>query len=609
MMKTPAGRAIVSAAKALPAEVVAAAREQGRQLNLWDISLELLEEFSQSAEANSTGMLDIERKTEPASPLSTPSTPQRPQIAHNLPPQPTPFIGREAELAALNDLIKNPEARLISIVGPGGMGKTRLALAVAEHLLRTSPPLRNASLKRTEGGLFTNGVFFVSLAPLSSTEHIVPTMAEALGFQLETGGQQRSPEQQLLDYLREKQMLIVMDNFEHLLDGVDIAANILERAPDVQILATSRERLYLHEEQIFAIQGLEFPDWETPEDAAEYTAVQLFIQSARRVRHDFKLAAGDLTYLTRICRLVEGMPLGIELAASWVDTLSLADIAAEIQQSLDLLETDVRNVPERHRSIRAVFDYSWQRMSQTEREKFAQLSIFRGGFTRQAAQTITGASLRVLGTLTSKSHLQYNKAHDRYQIHELLRQYAAGRLAEWPPSGSPQQGEDRTASLPPGGTEGGLTVRDRHSAYYAEMLHQRQTVLKGPDQLTALAEIEADIENIRNAWDWAVQQNQTAQIEQMLESLGRFYEWFGRNQEGDAACQSAVPVFISEDASRLLANLLIWQATFQRMLGQPQAAGRLLQQCQACTRSGRTSRHRHPAGTGCRTFRTNPARS
>ena len=530
-------------------------------------------------------------ESHPSASVSSPSLAIINRKRHSLPPQPTPFIGRESELVELGALLTNSTGRLVTIVGPGGMGKTRLAVAVAENLLEPLPdsPAEGAepivSPAEEQEETFPNGIYFVPLAPLSSIEHIAPTMAEALGFQLETGSRQRPPEQQILDYLRRKRMLLVMDNFEHLLDGVDFVADIMQAAPEVRILVTSRERLHLHEEQVYPIQGLEFPDWETPEDAAEYTAVRLFIQSAQRVQPGFELVADDLTYLTRICRLVDGMPLGIELAASWVDTLPLTDIAAEIQQSLDLLETDVRNVPERHRSIRAVFDYSWQRMSQAEQEIFAQLSIFRGGFTRQAAQQISGASLRVLGTLTSKSHLQFNKTHARYQIHELLRQYAAEKLVEWPLSSTPQQGEDRAASLPLGGIEGGLSVQDRHSTYYAEILHQREAALKGPDQLIALAEIEADIENVRIAWAWAVQHQQVDQIEQGLESLGRFYEWKGLYHEGEAACRMAVDVLNDDEAHQpeiglIVASLLIWQATFKRMLGHTETAHRLLQQSQ-----------------------------
>ena len=321
---------------------------------------------------------------------------------NNLPIQPTPFIGRSAELAALDKLLADPDIRLVTIVGPGGMGKTRLALAVAERLIN---PRRDAPSARLYND-FPNGVFFINLAPLSETSHIVPAVADALNFPLQ-GGDDRSPQQQLLDYLRQKKLLLLFDNFEHLLDGVELVANILQLAPDVQILATARERLHLRTEQVYPIEGLEFPNWETPEDAEAYTAVQLFLQSARRNQPDFTLHnQDDLTYLARICRTVAGMPLALELAASWVDMLPLAEIAAELQQGLDFLETDMRDMPERHRSIRAAIDYSWQKLDEKEREIFAKLSVFRGGFTREAAKAVADANLRQLARLVGKSLLQ-----------------------------------------------------------------------------------------------------------------------------------------------------------------------------------------------------------
>ncbi|MCP4426195.1 MAG: protein kinase, partial [Chloroflexi bacterium] len=473
-------------------------------------------------------------------------SPDQPQIAHNLPPQPTPFIGREAELTALDDFIANPEIRLATIVGPGGMGKTRLALACAERQLTAR--------------YFANGVFFVNLAPLSKVDHIIPTMAKALNFPLRGGEQEkRAPKQQILGYLREKRMLLLMDNFEHLLDGTDLATDILQTAPDVQMLVTSRERLHLRQEQVYPIEGLEFPDWETPEDAAEYTAVQLFLQSARRNQPDFNLTdSDDLTYLARICRLVAGMPLAIELAAAWVDTLPLADIAAEIQQGLDLLETEMRDMPERHRSIRAAINTSWQKLNENEQNVFSQLSVFRGGCTRKAAQEITGASLRMLGRLVNKSLVQFDSEYGRYRIHELLRQYGADKLAE---------DEERETA-----------VRDRHCAYYCRHLQNLEVDLKGARQQKALTEIEADSQNIRVAWNWAIEQGQAAQLEQAMFSLGCFYWWRGPFHEGEAIFAAATEKLITlPDQSLLSAQTLIWQGQFKRIMRDTKAAEQLLQ--------------------------------
>jgi serine/threonine protein kinase/Tfp pilus assembly protein PilF len=523
---------------------------------------------------------------------------------HNLPPQPTPFIGRETELAALDNLIADSKVRLITIVGPGGMGKTRLALASAERQLY-QPPSASRSPHREEdrtasplvggieGGLFPNGVYFVNLAPLSEAEHIIPALAAALNFPLQ--GADRSPQQQILDYLRQKQMLLVMDNFEHLLGpptsppqeggtqgGVDLVANILQAAPQVKILATSRERLHLHEEQVYPIQGLEFPAWETPEDAAEYTAVKLFLHSARRVRPNFALTSGDLTSLTRICRLVEGMPLGVELAAAWVDILPLADIAAEIQQSLDFLETDVRNIPERHRSMRAVFDASWQRLSDSEQEIFAQLSVFRGGFTRPAAQEVTGASLKLLATLANKSLIRYSRRRERYEIHELLRQYGAEKLQ----TSFAQSGfvTHDTGRRPAGSKwiEGGQDARDHHSAYYLAFLQQQEQHLKGPKLKESLVAIKADIDNIRLAWQRALEQERWAELKGAMEALYIFYDIQGWLLEGNETFADLAarlrPQADQTEVAMTLGLALAYQSFSQGRLGPREQANALGQE-------------------------------
>src|SRR5204863_6927205 len=230
----------------------------------------------------------------------------------NLPIQPTPFIGRAHELAALETILTRSNTRIVTVTGPGGMGKTRLALAVAERQLRSER--------------FADGAFFVALAPVGAPEHIITTLADALAFPLATGGPQtRTPRQQVLDYLRAKQLLLVLDNCEHLLDGVrDLATALLAAAPELRLLATSREPLHLHGEQLFPLGGLSAE--------AEADAIALFTSAVARLRPDFTVDARMLIDMTKICRMVGGMPLAIELAAGWADTLSMEMIAAEIAQ-------------------------------------------------------------------------------------------------------------------------------------------------------------------------------------------------------------------------------------------------------------------------------------
>jgi predicted ATPase/DNA-binding CsgD family transcriptional regulator len=402
---------------------------------------------------------------------------------HNLPAQVTPLVGRGRELDKLATLLTDAASRLITILAPGGMGKTRLALAVAERLLDD----------------FTHGVFFVPLAPLSSPDNIVTTIAENMGLSF-YGNQ--LPRDQLIDYLRDRNMLLVLDNFEHLLDGTPLVDDIIQARPQVKLLTTSRERLNLRAETIYALRGLDFPTWKTPEDTPEYDAIKLFMQSARRVRPDFELQPGDLDYLARICRLTAGMPLGIELAAGWVDILSLEQIAAEIQQGIDILETDIRDMPERHRSIRATFERTWSRLTADERTIFGRLSVLRGGFTVEAAQAVAGADLRQLRKLVDKALVEVLPT-GRYDIHALLRQYAAEKLCEC-------EQFEKTA--------------EGHGVYFIEFLKHREADIKGRRQLGALQEIETDFENVRSAWQWATANDRKAELRSALRTLEIFGE-------------------------------------------------------------------------------------
>jgi predicted ATPase/DNA-binding SARP family transcriptional activator len=427
---------------------------------------------------------------------SVPQAEQASTVRHVLPTYATPLIGREAELATLDGFIMEPGVRLITIVGPGGIGKTRLAVAAAERILET--------------GIFGEGLFFIDLAPLQKTGQILPALADALSFPFREGDDP-ALKRHLLDYLRPNKMLFIFDNFEHLLDGAALVADILQAGPGIKILVTSRERLQLTLEQVYPIEGLAYPEWDTPQDAAEYTAARLFLQSARRIEPDFALRDDhDLAYLARICRMAAGMPLALELAASWVDILSLDEIAGELQHGLDILETELRDVPERQRSVRASFDYSWRRLDEAEQAIFAQLSIFRGGFTRAAATEVTGASLRQLSRLASKSLIRFDRQRDRYEIHELLRQYGAGKLGRQP------------------GLE--ASTYDRHSNYYLQLMAEFTDDLKGKGKRQALSAIEADLKNVLLAWDHACAQQNIEAIGLSLESLWRAYWDFGRRE-------------------------------------------------------------------------------
>jgi DNA-binding SARP family transcriptional activator/predicted ATPase len=509
---------------------------------------------------------------------------RQPSPLLSLPSPPTPFIGRGDALTAVESLLADPDVRLVTILGPGGIGKTRLAveagtrLAEGSHLLPDRPPSdRPPRTGAKPDGDFPDGIVFVPLAPLSSAGDLVPSLAQALQLRLEGG------KDQLFDYLRQKRLLLIVDNLEHLADGAGLLAELLRVAPGVKVLATARERLQIQGEHLFPIGGLAVPELDpdpsmfsgTDADAKvaayaeSHAAIRLFLLSAGRVQSQLSVAGKDLVAMAQICRLVEGMPLAIELAASWADVLSPADILAEMRQNLDFLQSEWRDIPRRQRSMRAVFDASWQRLAPAERRVFTQLSVFRGGFTRAAAEPVamerleTARFLRLFSTLIGKSFIQYHQEHDRYQIHELLRQFGAEKLAE-----------DAVQEA---------RIRDRHSAYYAAALERWAGTLKGPQQRVALAESEAESENARAAWRWAAAHGQVERMDQALEGLCLFYARRTRFEEGESACRQAVEnlkMSVSERGLRLLARTLGWQSVFSHVLGRAGLAEEALEQGQ-----------------------------
>ncbi|MFN2167754.1 MAG: ATP-binding protein, partial [Anaerolineae bacterium] len=379
---------------------------------------------------------------------AAPSPQHRPGLVHNLPLASGPFVGRETETAAIQNCLQDPTCRLLTLVGAGGMGKTRLAVeAVGDWI---------SQLQRDE----LEGVTMVSLTPVQEAEVIASVVAQAAGFALSPT---REPEQQLLETLRHKRWLLILDSFEHLLDGVGLVTEILKTARYVKILVTSRARLNLQGETCFPVAGIAFPE-RIPDNAQrtqEFAAIELFLAAARRLRPGFEPGDTDLGEIARICRLVQGMPLGILLAAAWSGVLCPAEIAAEIEKGLDFLEADWTDVPERQRSIRAVFDRSWNLLTGPEKRVFQALSVFSGGFTREAAQHVSGASLGELRALAAKSLLQVTPS-GRYQIHELLRQYAAEKL-------------DSTL-------DAAMGVRERHCVYYTAALKRWGAPLTGAQQ-------------------------------------------------------------------------------------------------------------------------------
>jgi predicted ATPase len=331
-------------------------------------------------------------------------------IPNNLPRAKTSFIGRDPELVELGQMICQPEVQLLTLLGPGGIGKTRLSLQLAAGQL--------------EEANFPDGVYFVALESLNEPNQIPLVLAQTLQIRPTD-----DPFAALKFAIGDKQILLVLDNFEHLVDGALIVSELLENCANLSIVVTSRERLNLEEEHVLPLQGLPFPTGSSFAESQYVDAIELFVQRAKRARLDFQLTPENLPFVLEVCKLVEGSPLGIELASAWLRSLSLPDLVREITSSKDVLETSSRNVPGRHQSLRAVFEHSWNLLKPKEQLVLARLSVFRGGFTREAASSVADTNLGLLAALVNKSLLRISEAEGRYDFHPLLLEYAKEKFA------------------------------------------------------------------------------------------------------------------------------------------------------------------------------------
>ncbi len=429
-----------------------------------------------------------------------------------------PFVGRDEELAMILRLVTNePACRLLTLVGQGGVGKTRLALEAMSQLSEHFP----------------DGVCLVPLVGVNSPALLIRAVADFLGFPFQ---REVDPAGQLVDFLRGKSLLLILDSFESLISGNEgkdptqqtsesLLLDILTDAPGVKILITSLERLHLQVEWVHVVNGLGFPSADPQPESVrkqaalpgrsesvdlswqEYSAVALFLQLVERVQPQTRFSETEKSAIIDICRQVEGLPLGLELAAAWRRAMTFEEIAAELDRDVAALRTDMRDVPQRHRSMNALFDNCWQLLSADERTAIGKLAIFDGGFTREAARTIAQADMSMLMTLLDKSLLRTGPT-GRYYMHEILRHCALERL-----------GEDAEVLA---------EAHARHAAYFATFVEARRSKLTTRLHRATASEIAKDIENIRAAWRWSVEHARLADIDRSLEGLHRFYisqEW------------------------------------------------------------------------------------
>lgn len=424
-------------------------------------------------------------------------------IPHNLLLRGNAFIGRDLELTDIATLLDDPNRRLLMLVGPGGIGKTRLALQVAHERLTL--------------GTFRGGVYTASFEGFTRGEQPSSYLAQALSPGVSWD---EDPLSHVIRAIGAKRVLLVLDNLDELGPSASQLSHLLAACRNLTIVGTSRERLDIEEEHLIPLDGLGYPR-EQPslwEEASASGAIRLFVTRAQQSQPHFELTPENLPSIARLCRLLEGLPLGLELAARWVRTMSVADIAEELERNLDFLASGVHNVPARQRSLRAVFESSWQRLEGGQQDALRSLSVFRGGFERHAAARVARATIPVLGSLVDKSMLRV-LPDGRFDRHPLLLQYMQEKLDADP--------------------EALRAVRQRHAEYFLAVLDaQREAVCAGRQE-EAVKILHREWENIGVLLDVAVADDTLEVIDRFVAVMRETFEFRGALHEGLALLRRA----------------------------------------------------------------------
>ncbi len=547
------------AAGGRPAEALAE-YENARRLLAEELAVEPQPETTRMAEAIRTGRMEIKRlgDWEIGKDLSISPSPGM-AVPHNLPVRLTSLLGRESELAKLFGWLSKPEARLVTISGIGGVGKTRLALAVASAFIG-QPAIDQTSPPGPQTTAFPDGVWFVPLAGLpgdrsteatnlDAGETLVTAVAATLGL---TFAGMESPNQQLERALRDRRLLLVLDNFEHFLSARPLLLSLLQNAPGIRALVTSREPLGIGGERLLRLEGLPLPPAEavdSEESLLANSCARLFFNRTRERGVRLGLDAAERRSVIHICRLAEGLPLVIELAATWAGHFTCAEIAAEMAANLDFLaaESPARaDLPARQRSPRAAFDYAWRLLSATEQRTLAQLSVLHGTFSREAAMTVTGARLVDLLNLVNKSLLR-QPAPGWYALHSLVHQFAREKLQEMDAAGA---------------------AGEAHAKYFLGLVADSEMIWYGPTPQRARDDIRPVLENVRVAWQWAIQQHAWPLLDDALFGLVGYYRSEGLMGEAvevfrHLATHLHPPLETGSIEARLLGRALAYQAVLQ----------------------------------------------
>ena len=413
----------------------------------------------------------------------------------NLPVQQTPFVGRSRDIERVTELLRQRDVRAITLTGPGGTGKTRLALQAAAELLEEFP----------------NGVFFVTLAAISDPELVLPQIAQTLGVN-ETAGQE------LMPYLADKQILLVIDNVEQVLGAADHLAQLLSATRSVKLLCTSRESLRISAEQVYPVPPLDVPDPARLPDyqaLSQYAAIELFVQRARAVAPQFAVTASNAPAIAEICVELDGLPLAIELAAVRIAVLSPEDMLARLGERLKLLRGGPRDAPERQRTISRTLEWSYDLLSADEQTLFARLAVFSGGFSLAAAEEVCDADLDDLGSLVSKSLVR--RDDQRFTMLQVIREYARDRLQ----------------------TAGEATMLRERQADYFESLVSAAFVKRFEREAERADELEAEHDNIRAALGHLADTDPPRRL-RMAGMLGWFWRAHSHLSEGRSQLEAAL---------------------------------------------------------------------
>ena len=422
-----------------------------------------------------------------------------------------PLFGRNEEVQQLEGVLLDPNCRLITINGQGGMGKTHLARHISA---------RNEIL-------FLYGVVFLELNTVYNEEQLIRALCDALGL---TPTQNDEPFKQIITYLQSQELLIVLDNFEHLLGSINILETLLESAPHITLLLTSREKLNLKQEYALELTGLPIPERGS---VLEADAAQLFTARARQIQASFNIENEQV--FIDLCQYVNGMPLALEMAAGWVDMLTLKDINHEIQQNIDMLSSSLHNIPQRHRSIRNLFTQTWEYFSKREQDHLFTLTVFQGGFSLQAAQSVAKISAFVLRTFVNKAWL-HTAGDKRFVFHELIRQYLDEQL------------EESAFDME--------SVLVTHANYYADYFQRfNDDLYNNPYVIGALNAMNLEMENIGKSWQWAIRHHSLEHIDKILESFAALYLQKSQYEALILLLEQTSPFFEDNRASLLLARI------------------------------------------------------